>query len=58
MSNMTSLIDRGWVKTVDQEKTVNTARGTTIPSVVTAHPMERDAIINSWPWDDPWQKRR
>jgi hypothetical protein len=23
-----------------------------------AHPMERDAIINSWPWDDPWQKRR
>jgi hypothetical protein len=34
MSNLTYLIDRGWIKTVDQEKTV-TVRGGTIPSVVT-----------------------
>lgn len=35
MSNLTYLIDRGWVKTVDQTKSVSTGRGTTIPSVVT-----------------------
>lgn len=23
-----------------------------------SHPMERDAIINSWPWNDPWQAKR
>jgi hypothetical protein len=34
MSNLTYLIDRGWVKTVEQEKTVQ-VRGGTIPSVVT-----------------------
>ena len=37
MSNLTYLIDRGWVKTVDQEKTVATKGGTTVPSVVTFH---------------------
>lgn len=34
MSNLTYLIDRGWVKTVDQEKTVR-VKGGTVPSVVT-----------------------
>ena len=34
MSNLTYLIDRGWVKTVTQEKTVVVSGGT-IPSVVT-----------------------
>lgn len=34
MANLTYLIDRGWVKTVDQEKTV-TVKGGTVPSVVT-----------------------
>ena len=34
MSNLTYLIDRGWVKMVTQEKTV-TVRGGTIPSVTT-----------------------
>lgn len=34
MSNLTYLIDRGWVKTVTQEKTVQ-VRGGTVPSVVT-----------------------
>lgn len=34
MSNLTYLIDRGWVKTLTQEKTV-TVRGGSIPSVTT-----------------------
>ncbi len=34
MSNLTYLIDRGWVKTVEQEKTVQ-VKGGTVPSVVT-----------------------
>jgi len=34
MSNLTYLIDRGWVKTIDQEKTVQ-VKGGTVPSVVT-----------------------
>jgi hypothetical protein len=34
LSNLTYLIDRGWIKTVDIQKTVITARGT-IPSTVT-----------------------
>jgi hypothetical protein len=34
MSNLTYLIDQGWVKTVDVEKTV-TVKGGTIPSTVT-----------------------
>jgi hypothetical protein len=34
MSNLTYLIDRGWIKTVDKEKTVAVAGGT-IPSTVT-----------------------
>jgi hypothetical protein len=44
MSNLTYLIDRHWVKTVDQEKTVNTARGTTIPSVVTYYEIAAQGI--------------
>jgi hypothetical protein len=35
MSNLTYLVDRRWVKTVLQEKTVTTASGTAIPSGVT-----------------------
>lgn len=34
MSNLTYLIDRGWVKTIDQEKTFR-VKGGTVPSVVT-----------------------
>ena len=34
MSNLTYLIDRGWVKTIEQEKTVQ-VRGGTVPSVLT-----------------------
>jgi hypothetical protein len=34
MSNLTYLIDRGWVKTLDQEKTVK-VKGGTVPSIVT-----------------------
>src|SRR5437867_10947924 len=34
MSNLTYLIDQGWVKTIDIEKTV-TVKGGTIPSTVT-----------------------
>jgi hypothetical protein len=34
-SNLNYLIDRDWVKSVGQEKTVTTRRGTTVPSVVT-----------------------
>lgn len=44
MSNLTYLIDRGWIKTVPQEKTVSTARGTTIPSVVTFYEISAQGI--------------
>lgn len=44
MSNLTYLIDRGWVKTVDQEKTVSTQRGTTVPSVVTFYEITAQGI--------------
>ena len=44
MANLTYLIDRGWVKTVEQEKTVNTAAGTTIPSVVTFYEVTAQGI--------------
>jgi hypothetical protein len=44
MSNLTYLIDRGWVKTVEQEKTVSTAAGTTIPSVVTFYEITAQGI--------------
>jgi len=44
ISNLTYLIDRGWVKMVDQEKTVSTARGTTIPSVVTFYQITAQGI--------------
>lgn len=44
MSNLTYLIDRGWVKTVDQEKTVSTQRGTTVPSVVTFYEISAQGI--------------
>lgn len=33
-ANLTYLIDRGWINVVEQEKTVTTKRGTTMPSVV------------------------
>lgn len=44
MSNLTYLIDRGWVKTLDQEKTVSTRRGTTVPSVVTFYEISAEGI--------------
>jgi hypothetical protein len=44
MSNLTYLIDRGWVKTVDQEKTVSTKRGTTVPSLVTFYEISAEGI--------------
>jgi hypothetical protein len=37
MANLTYLIGREWVQLVSQEKSVSTARGTTIPSVVTSY---------------------
>lgn len=37
MANLTYLIGREWVQLVNQEKSVSTARGTTIPSVVTSY---------------------
>lgn len=43
MSNLTYLIDRKWVKTVDQAKTVNT-RGGTVPSVVTFYEITAQGI--------------
>lgn len=44
MSNLTYLIDRGWVKTVDETKTVTTERGTTVPSVVTYYEIAAKGI--------------
>lgn len=44
MSNLTYLIDREWVKTVDQAKTVSTPRGTTMPSVVTFYEIAAQGI--------------
>ena len=44
MSNLTYLIDRGWVKTVDQEKTVSTRGGTMVPSVVTFYEITAQGI--------------
>jgi hypothetical protein len=44
MSNLTYLIDRAWVKSVDQEKTVSTRGGTTIPSVVTFYEITAQGI--------------
>jgi hypothetical protein len=44
MANLTYLTDRGWVKQVDQEKTVTTRRGTTIPSVVTYFEISAEGI--------------
>lgn len=44
VSNLTYLIDRGWVKMVDQQKTVTTNRGTTIPSVVTFYEISAEGI--------------
>lgn len=35
VSNLTYLIDRGWVKTLEQAKSVVTRAGTTVPSIVT-----------------------
>ena len=44
MSNLTYLTDRGWVKTVDETKTVTTTRGTTIPSKVTYYEISAEGI--------------
>jgi hypothetical protein len=44
MANLTYLIDRGWVKTVEETKTVSTARGTTVPSVVTYYEVSAKGI--------------
>jgi hypothetical protein len=44
MSNLTYLIDRGWVNTVEQKKSVSTARGTTVPSVVTFYTISAEGI--------------
>lgn len=44
MSNLTYLIDRGWVKTVDQEKQVQTRGGTTVPSIVTFYEISAAGI--------------
>jgi hypothetical protein len=35
MSNLTYLLDREWVKAIEQRKDVSTRGGTTVPSVVT-----------------------
>jgi hypothetical protein len=43
MSNLTYLIDRGWVKTIDQEKTVR-VKGGTVPSVVTRYEIAAPGI--------------
>jgi len=43
MSNLTHLIDRGWVKTIDQEKTVR-VKGGTVPSVVTRYEIAAPGI--------------
>lgn len=43
-SNLTYLIDRSWVKAVDQEKTVTTRGGTTVPSVVTFYEVTAQGI--------------
>ena len=44
MSNLTYLIDRDWIKTVDQTKTVSTRAGTTVPSVVTYYEVTAQGI--------------
>lgn len=44
MSNLTYLIDRDWVNTVDQEKTVSTKGGTMVPSVVSFYEVSADGI--------------
>jgi hypothetical protein len=44
MSNLTYLTDRGWVKTVDETKTVTTRRGTTVPSKVTFYEISAEGI--------------
>ncbi len=44
MSNLTYLTDRGWVKTVDETKTVTTNRGTLIPSKVTYYEISAEGI--------------
>src|SRR4051794_31727301 len=43
-SNLTYLLDREWVKSVDQEKQVTTRRGTTIPSTVTFYEISAQGI--------------
>lgn len=43
ISNLTYLIDRGWVKTIDIEKTVQ-VKGGTIPSTITWYQISADGI--------------
>lgn len=44
MSNLTYLTDRQWVKAVDQQKSVTTSFGTTMPSVVTYYEIAAPGI--------------
>lgn len=43
-ANLTYLIDRGWINVVEQEKTVTTSRGTTMPSVVAFYEVSAEGI--------------
>lgn len=43
-ANLTYLIDRGWINVVEQEKTVTTQRGTTMPSVVSYYEIAAQGI--------------
>ncbi len=44
MSNLTYLLDREWVKQIDQRKEVTTRGGTTVPSVVTFYEVSANGI--------------
>jgi hypothetical protein len=44
MSNLTYLLDREWVKAIEQRKEVSTRGGTTVPSVVTFYEISAQGI--------------
>ena len=44
MSNLTYLLDRQWVKAIEQRKEVSTRAGTTVPSVVTFYEISAQGI--------------
>lgn len=44
MSNLTYLLDRQWVKSIEQRKEVSTRGGTTVPSVVTFYEISAQGI--------------